>query len=111
VPSVTEGYDLGVALRVAVCVIAMAVGFAVLVAVRFRWNVGARSVRNFMIYFGVAFALIVGVAASSKDYEVRCRDDPNEWCIYNDGVPAISTITFVYFASALYRSWNLYDHR
>ncbi len=89
----------------------MVVGLGAVAAVRFLYDVGARSLRNFVVYFAIAFAILVGVALTSKDYEVRCRDNPLEFCIYNDGVPAMATIVLVYTGAAGYRSWNLYDHR
>lgn len=99
------------AVRLIVSTVVMAAGYGVLMAIRHRYNTGARSVRNFAIYFAVAFAILVGVALSSEDYEVRCRDDPTQFCTYNDGVPAMATTVFIFVVAVGYRSWYLFDHR
>ena len=90
---------------------AMAVGFGVLAYVHHRWGDGERSMRRFAIGFVIVLAVIAGVSAGSESYQVRCPDDPAEWCEYNDSVAAMATIAAVYVVASVVRSWMIYAER
>lgn len=82
------------------------------VVVCWRWQVGKQfTIRNFVLG---AVGVMIGVAVLSETAivrERRCRRDPSEFCEYNDNVPAISVLVFLFFIIAIGRSMMLYGER
>jgi len=97
--------------RLLISAAVMAVGWVVLFATHRRFGGDARAVRNFAILLLTGLIASAVVAFSSNDYVVRCRGNPSEYCTYNDGVPAMATVTGVYLIAVLFKAWRLYDHR
>ncbi len=70
-----------------------------------------RSARTFLVAFPVMVVVIAAISGSSTKTEVRCLDDPNEFCIYNDSTPLIAVFAFLFLAACCVKSWLLYSER
>ena len=84
-----------------------------LVAVWFvcrRWD-RPKTFGRFAVAYGVFLVVIALVSAGSEVYRVRCHDNPNEWCEYNDSVPAMFSLAAGYVLVAWIRAWTINTER
>lgn len=89
----------------------MALGVAATAYIRFRYDTGHRAFRRLCMWYGALVVVIAGLSLTSNVAEVRCRREPNEFCRYNDSVPAIATIAGVFFLVGVGRAWFIYSDR
>ena len=89
----------------------MAPGLGAVAVVRWRYGEGVRTLRRFAIAYGIVLAIIAGVSAGSTVTLARCPSDPNEWCEYNDSVPAMAVLAVGYLLAGCGRAWMLYRER
>lgn len=85
----------------------------VVLAVSSRWSTRKTSntARNFGIMAAVVVGLVVWLSATAVVTEVRCPDNPAEWCEYNSNVPAIAVTTCVFVLLCAGRAWVIYENR
>jgi hypothetical protein len=90
--------------------VGMGFGLAAIAFVHFRWDRPTNLLR-----FGLGYLALLGlvalVSAGSEVYQVRCPDNPIEWCEYNDSTPAMFGIAAGYVLVALIRAWILNGER
>lgn len=91
--------------------ILMAPGLGAIAFVRWRYGEGERTLRRFAIAYGVVLVTIAGVSAASTVTLARCPRDPDEWCEYNDSVPAMAVLAFGYALAGCGRAWMLYSEK
>jgi len=73
---------------------------------------GKRSdARSYIIAAPILLFLVVIIAAGTDSYELRCPDDPQEYCTYNDSEPIILLMATGFLVVAMIKSWKLYTER
>ena len=88
----------------------VAIGTISVVASAFRY--GKRSdARSYMIAAPIVLFLVVVITAGTDTYELRCPDDPREYCTYNDFEPIILLMATGFLVVAMIKSWKLYTER
>jgi len=92
--------------------VVMAVGLAAVAFTRFRYDTGHKTFRRFAWWFVGLLVLIALLSAFVADVtNIRCPGDPANVCRFNDTVPAMATIAFVYLLAGLWRSRTMYTWR
>ena len=75
-----------------------------------RWD-RPTTFRRFVVAYVVVLGVIALVSSGSEVYRVRCNDNPNEWCEYNDSVPAMFSLAAGYVIVAWIRAWVVHSER
>lgn len=89
----------------------LSIGLGAVAYVRFRHETEQRAFRRFVIAFVVLIVVVAGLSLASTVREARCPDDANEFCRYNDSVPAIATVVAVYVFVAAIAARVIYAER
>lgn len=89
----------------------MLVALAIAAYVRFRFDVGHRAFIRLAIGWFVAVGAVALLSLTAKITERRCPRDPVEWCRFNDNIPLIATVVFIYVGACLVRSFFLHFNR
>jgi hypothetical protein len=107
----TSHYDANMTRHLVTSAIFVSLALVPVIFVCKKWDVGPGVIRKYSIIGGIVLLLVAGVSAASHTAVVRCRRDPREFCEYNDSVPMMATMVFVFVATCGYKSWRLYDTR
>ena len=89
----------------------MAVGLGAVAFTRFRFDTAHRTLRGFAIWYVGLIVLIAALSLMSSVSTKRCQRHPTEFCRFNDSVPAMATIAFVYAVLGIYKARSSYNLR
>ena len=89
----------------------MGLGLAVVAFVRFKCGVGERVFRRLTTGYVLCLGLVAALSLTSNVTERRCTRDLLEFCRYNDGVPFMAVLVFVFFVTCLLRAFFLHFNR
>ena len=70
-----------------------------------------RAARSYLIGLPIMAVVLAGISAGSTTTEVRCPDDPSEFCVYNDSTPLLALFALLFFGACCVKSWLLYSER
>lgn len=104
-------YDADMTRHLVTSAIFVALALVPIIFVCKKWDVGPGVIRRYSIIGVIVLLLVAGVSAASHTAVVRCRRDPREFCEYNDSVPMMATLVFVFVLTCGFKSWFLYDKR
>ena len=79
--------------------------------VRFRYDTGHRKFVRMTFWFVASMAIVVTLSLTAEVTETRCTRDPREFCRYNDNVPFIATVVFIYAAVTTGRAFFMHFNR
>jgi len=89
----------------------MLAALAVAAYVRFRHDVGHRVFLRLILGWVMAVGAVAILSMTAKVTERRCPRNPIEWCRFNDNIPLIATVVFLYVCACLVRSFFLHFNR
>lgn len=97
--------------HVVIGALVMGVGLGAVAYTRFRFDTAHRTFRRFALWYVGLVALTAVLSAMSSVQTKRCPRDPTEFCRFNDSVPAMATIAFIYAVLGLYKARSCYNRR
>ena len=89
----------------------MAAALGVVAYVRYRYDVGHRVFRRLALAWAASIVGVVVLSLTSKVTTTRCTRDPSEFCRYNDNIPFMATLVFLFFCTCLTRAFFLHFNR
>ncbi len=89
----------------------MGVGLGAIAYTRFRFDTAHRTFRRFAAWYVGLVALTAVLSRMSSVQTKRCPRDPTEFCRFNDSVPAMATLAFVYALLGIYKARSMYNRR
>lgn len=91
--------------------IAMAVSLLVLVALATRYDDGHEFLRKALLALPAVLVVIAVFSLTATITETRCTDDPREFCRYNDNIPFMAMVVFIFLLLVLGRAWLAFLYR
>lgn len=91
--------------------VVMGLGLGAVTYSRFRYDTAHRSFVRFVWWYVGLVALIAILSRMSTVSNIKCPKDPTQVCRFNDTVPAMGTIAFIYTVTALIRARTMYRRR
>ena len=88
-----------------------AVALVVLVVFVHRYDDGHDFLRKAFLGFLGCLGLIVVLSLTATVTESRCQRDPSEFCRYNDNIPFMAMVVFIFLVLVLGRAWMAYLYR
>ena len=89
----------------------MSLGVAVMAYVRFRYDVGHRTFKRTLGWFAASVALVAVLSRTATVTERRCTRDLLEFCRYNDNIPFMVVVVFLFLAGCGIRAFFLHFSR
>lgn len=89
----------------------MAVSLVVLVIVANRYDDGHRFLRKALLALPACIGLVALLSLSATVTEARCQSDPREFCRFNDNIPFMAMVVFIFVAIVLARALVVFFYR
>ncbi len=89
----------------------LAAGAALVGYAAYQWDRKLVTARNYWVAGVLVFCAITIMSATSTVTEVRCPDNPADWCLYNDSTPMMAVFAIGYLIACGIKSWFLYAER
>ncbi len=89
----------------------MAASLIVLVVMATRYDDGHGFLRKALYALPVCIGLVAVLSVTSTITESRCQHDPREFCRYNDNIPFMAMVAFLFVGAVLLRALLVFFYR
>ena len=89
----------------------MAVSLVVLIVFANRYDDGQAFVRKAFLALPACVGLVAILSLTATVTESRCQRDPSEFCRYNDNIPLMAMVVFLFVAATLLRALLVFFYR
>ena len=89
----------------------MAVSVVVLAVVANRWDDGHAFLRKALFALPICTGIIAFLSLGATVTEARCPRDPREFCRFNDNIPFMAMVVFIFVLLVLGRALLVFFYR